>query len=90
MDWDYYGVHGPTSERPVLNQGVQNTKKTIDEGKEVPKRAASTPLEEELNPHSYSTFGLSVVEKRYTLSSRNMSMCQVWGIGPHSHKLYCS
>ena len=66
MDWDYYGVHGQISERPLPYQEIQNIGRTMDEGKEVPKRAASMPIDEELNPHSYGTFGLSAVEKKYT------------------------
>ena len=66
MDWDYYGVHEQTSEKPLPYQENQNIGRTTDEGKEVPMRAASTPIEEELNSHSYGTFGLSAVEKSYT------------------------
>ena len=66
MDCDYYGVHGQTEERLLPNKGDHNPGRIMDEAKEVPKRAASTPLDEGSNPQSYGTFGLSAVEKSYT------------------------
>ena len=44
MDWDYYGVQNQAGGQP---QGVQAPGRVTGEGKELPKRAASTPLEEE-------------------------------------------
>ena len=44
MDWDYYGVLNQAGEQP---QGVQAPGRIMGERKELPKGAASTPLEEE-------------------------------------------
>ena len=63
MDWDYYGVQDQTGEQPQHVRGVHNPGSVKGERKEFPKRAASTPLEEESYSQSYGTFGLSAVEK---------------------------
>ena len=44
MDWDYYGVQNQAGAQP---QGVWAPGRITGERKELPKRAASTPLEEE-------------------------------------------
>ena len=66
MDWDYYGVN--TGEREQLRQEGKVVDQRMGKGgaKEIPKMAASTPLEEEKYPREYSTFGLSIVEKQYS------------------------
>ena len=66
MDWDYYVVHDPNGGQPQQIREIHDPVRTKGEGKEFPKRAASTPLEEEPYSRSYGTFGLSSVGKRYT------------------------
>ena len=66
MDWDYYGTHPQAQEQSQQMREAQIPDKRKDEGKELPKRAASTPLEGEPYSGSYNTFGLSAVEKRYS------------------------
>ena len=61
MDWDYYGVQDQTGGQPQYVRGVQTPGRVTRERKELPKRAASTPLEEESYSRSYGTFGLSAV-----------------------------
>ena len=63
MDWDYYGVQNQAGEQP---QGVRAPGRIMGERKELPKRAASSPLEEESYSGSYGTFGLSAVGKQYS------------------------
>ena len=55
-----------TGEQPQQIRGVHNLGRIRDEGKEFPKRAASTSLEGESYSQSYGTFGLSSVGKRYS------------------------
>ena len=75
MDWDYYGAQDQIMRQPQQVQGVQMPEKEMrTERRELPKRAASTPLEEESYSRSYSTFGLSAVGKQYSCEN-----CQ----GPH-------
>ena len=66
MDWDYYGGQsqdiGQQYEKGAL--GSEREKKV--ERKQIPNRAASTPLEEEPYSRNYSTFGLSAVERHYS------------------------
>ena len=66
MDRDYYGTHAQTGEQSRQMSEVPIPDERKDEGKEFPKRAASTPLEGKPYSRSYSTFGLSSVEKRYS------------------------
>ena len=63
MDWDYYGVQNQAGGQL---QGVQAPGRVTGERKELPKRAAPTPLEEEFYSRSYGTFGLSAVGKQYS------------------------
>ena len=63
MDWDYYGVHDQTGEQPQNVRRVHNSGSVTGERKELPKRAASTPLEEESYSRRYGTFELSAVGK---------------------------
>ena len=53
MDWDYYWVHDQTGQQPQQIRGVHNPGRTKGEGKDFPKRAASTPLEGESYSQSY-------------------------------------
>ena len=55
MDWDYYGVHDQTGELPQQITGVHDPGRIRGEGKEFPKRAASTPLEGESYSQTYGT-----------------------------------
>ena len=66
MDWDYYGVQNQAGGQPQYVRGVQAPERVTGERKELPKRAASTPLEEESYSPSYGTFGLSAVGKQYS------------------------
>ena len=66
MDWDYYGVQNQTMVQPQHVRGAQIPERVTGERKELPKRAASTPLEEESYSRSYSTFRLSAVGKQYS------------------------
>ena len=66
MDWDYYGVQNQTAGQPQHVRGAQIPGRVTGERKELPKRAASTPLEEESYSRSYGTFGLSAVGKQYS------------------------
>ena len=66
MDWDYYGVQNQTGGQPQYVRGVQAPGRVTRERKELPKRAASTLLEEESYSRSYGTFQLSVVGKQYS------------------------
>ena len=47
IDWDYYGVQNQTTGQPQHVRGAQIPERVMGERKELPKRAASTPLEEE-------------------------------------------
>ena len=66
MDWDYYGVQNQTMGQPQHVRGAQIPERVMGERRELPKRAASTPLEEESYSRSYGTFGLSAVGKQYS------------------------
>ena len=66
MDWDYYGVQNQTTGQPQHVRGAQIPERVLGERRELPKRAASTPLEEESYSRSYGTFGLSAVGKQYS------------------------
>ena len=66
MDWDYYGVQNQTVGQPQHIRAAQIPGRVTGERKELPKRAASTPLEEESYSRSYGTFGLSAVGKQYS------------------------
>ena len=67
MDWDYYGAQNQIMGQPQQVWGGQMPEKEIRmERRELPKRAASTPLEEESYSRSYGTFGLSAVGKQYS------------------------
>ena len=66
MDWDYYGVHDQSERQSQQVREVHNLGRTSGKEKELPKRAASMPLEGEPYSQSYGTFGLSVVRKRYS------------------------
>ena len=66
MDWDYYDTHPPARGPSQKIRGIPVPDKRKGGGKELPKRAASTPLEEEPYPRSYATLGLSSIEKRYS------------------------
>ena len=66
MDWDYYGVHDQPGRQSQQVREVHNLGRTSGKEKELPKRAASMPLEGESYSRSYSTFGLSAVGKRYS------------------------
>ena len=46
MDWDYYGTQPRVQEQPMQEDRTSNIEKDKGEEREVPKRAASTPLEE--------------------------------------------
>ena len=62
MDWNYYGTHAHMKEQSRQEKEAMKSVK----GKEFPKRAASTHLEEEGYPRNYLTLGLSAVERRYS------------------------
>ena len=67
MDWDYYGAQDQIMRQPQQVRGVQMPEKEMrTERRELPKRAASTHLEEESYSRSYGTFGLSAVGKQYS------------------------
>ena len=67
MDWDYYGAQNQITGQPQHVRGVQMPERVMRmERRELPKRAASTPLEEESYSRSYGTFGLSAVGKQYS------------------------
>ena len=66
MDWDYYGTQTRVQEQFIQGDRISSTEKDKEDEREVPKRAASTPLEEEGYSRNYTTFGLSAVEKRYS------------------------
>ena len=66
MDWDYYDTHPQARGSSQKNREIPVSDKRKGGGKELPMRAASTPLEEEPYPRSYATFGLSSIEKRYS------------------------
>ena len=55
MDWDYYGTQDRVQEQSIQGDRILNVEKEKEEEREVPKRAASTPLEEggtrEIIPH---------------------------------------
>ena len=65
-DWDYYDTHPQARGSSQKTSKIPVSDKRKGEGKELPKRAASTPLEEEPYPRNYATFGLSSIEKRYS------------------------
>ena len=56
MDWDYYGVQNQTTGQPQHVRGAQIPERVARERRELPKRAASTPLEEESYSRSYRYF----------------------------------
>ena len=62
MDWDYYGTHAHAKEQSKQEKEALKSEKE----KELPKRAASIPLEEERYSRNYPTLGLSAVERRYS------------------------
>ena len=66
MDWDYYGTQAHVREQSSQGNGMLNLERRKEEEKELPKRAASMPLEEVRYSRNYTTFGLSAVEKRYS------------------------
>ena len=67
IDWDYYGDQDQIIGQPQHAGGVQNPEKEKRiEKRQLPRRAASTSLEEESYSQSYGTFGLSAVGKHYS------------------------
>ena len=46
MDWDYYGTQTKIQKQSIQDDRTSNIEKDKGEEREVPKRAASTPLEE--------------------------------------------
>ena len=67
MDWDYYGDQSQDIAQPQNVEGAQGSKREERvEKRQISNRAASTPLEEESYSRSYSTFGLSAVERHYS------------------------
>ena len=67
MDWDYYGDQNQIIGQPHPVRGAQLPEKEKGiGGRQLPRRAASTPLEEESYSRSYGTFGLSTVGKLYS------------------------
>ena len=65
MDWDYYGDQNQITGQPQHVRGAQIPERVMGERRELPKRAASTPLEESYS-QSYGTFGLSAVGRQYS------------------------
>ena len=66
MDWDYYDTHSQVRGLSQKTSKIPVSDKRKEGGKELPTRAASTPLEEEPYPQNYTMFGLSLIEKRYS------------------------
>ena len=67
MDWDYYGDQSQDIGQPQYVKGAQGSEREERvERRQIPNRAASTPLEEEPYSRSYGTFGLSAVERHYS------------------------
>ena len=46
MDWDYYGTQARVQEQSIQGDRISSIEKDKEDEREVPKRAASTPLEE--------------------------------------------
>ena len=67
MDWDYYGDQSQDIGQPQCVKGAQGSEREERvERRQIPNRAASTPLEEEPYSRSYGTFGLSAEERHYS------------------------
>ena len=67
MDWDYYGDQSQDIGQPQYVKGAQGSEREERvEKRQIPNRAASTPLEEEPYSRSYGTFGLLAVERHYS------------------------
>ena len=88
MDWDYYGTQARVQEQSIQGDRISSIEKDEEDEREVPKRAASTPLEEGGYSRNYTTFGLSAVEKKYSCENcqkrHKPPLCQCSNCrGPH-------
>ena len=89
MDWDYYGDQNQIIGQPPHVRGAQSPEKEKRiERRQILRRAASTPLEEESYSRSYGTFGFSAVERHYSCENcqkkHEPSLCMCPNCqGPH-------